>query len=53
MCDACEVHEDGMDYLSRHDLAECNGLVGFTVEDTGMGTTVRGQEIVPMPATRS
>ena len=42
-----------MDDLSRHDLEECNDLVRFKVEHTGMGTTVGGQEIVPMPATRS
>ena len=42
-----------MDDLSRHNLEECDDLVRFKVEHTGMGTTVGGQEIVPMPATRS
>ena len=31
-----------MDNLSRHDLEECGGHVGFNVEHTGMGAAARG-----------
>ena len=41
-----------MDDLSRYGREECHGHVGFIVEDTGTGTAVMGQKVVPVPATR-
>jgi hypothetical protein len=32
-----------MDNLSRHDLEECGGHVGFNAEDTGMDAAARGE----------
>ena len=52
-CRLHQKHGKSLDDLSRHDLEECNDHVRFKAEHTGMGTTVGGQEIVPMPATRS
>ena len=52
-CRLHQKHEDSLDYLSMHDLELDTDHVRFKVEHTGMGTTVGGQEIVPMPATRS
>ena len=43
--DACEVHEDGIDDLSRYGREECDGHVGFNVEHTGtwaMGAAAGG-----------
>ena len=52
MCDACEVHEDGMDNLSRHGLDHSSGDYGVKVEDTGMGEAAGRVRRVFVPPTR-
>ena len=52
-CRHLQNQKNSLDDLSRQGLELRDGHVGFKAEHTGMGTTVGGQEIVPMPATRS
>ena len=41
-CRLPQNHGDGMDNLSRYGREECNGNVGFIVEDTGIRAAARG-----------
>ena len=47
--DACEVHEYGMDNLSRHGLDHSRGDYGVKVEDTGMDEAAGGVRREPTP----
>ena len=51
-CRLHQKHGNSLEYLSRHDLEECNGDYGFNVEDTGVVSATGGKEIVPISPTR-
>ena len=51
-CRLHQKHGKSLEYLSRHDLEECNGDYGLKVEHTGVGSATGGEGIVHTSPTR-